>query len=344
MGLYRRGRTWWVRFQWDNQEIRQSARTTDRAEALEFEAKLRGDLRRIGRGGKARVSYRDAMERFVLEYLPELTQTSQTRYLTSARSLHSHFENLYLDEITRTKILDFVTKRKRDGVKAAGINRDLACLSSMLTKAADWELIDANPMMGMRGLRQTEPEGRLRYLTHDEFERLCQVSSDRLRPLIVFAVETGLRFEEQFSLTWNQVDLKRGEIHLVRTKNGTRRTVPLEPAAIRVLKSQPRHLKAPWVFWHDKGERYRTLRESFGTAVKNAGINDFTWHDLRHTFASWKAQAGIDMYKLQQLLGHKRPEMTQRYAHLRTADLKAELKRVRTKSGTHTKDRKTLRH
>jgi len=155
--------------------------------------------------------------------------------------------------------------------------------------------------------------------------------------MIVFAVETGLRFEEQFGLTWDRVDLVRKEIHVVRTKNGTARTIPLEPNAIAVLKALKRHIKEPWVFWHDKGERYVTVREAFGTAIRKAKIKDFTWHDLRHTFASWKAQAGIDMYRLQQLLGHKRPEMTQRYAHLRTDDLRAELERVRDTDGTESR-------
>jgi len=274
---------------------------------------------------------------FVEEHLPNLAETSKTRYLTSGRALYPHFIDCYLDEINKAKIAEFVRARKREGVKAAGINRDIACLSSMLSRAAEADMIDSNPMRGMPRLRQKEPPGRVRYLTRKEFDKLCEVSSEAHRRMIVFAVETGLRFEEQFGLTWDRVDLVRKEIHVVKTKNGTARTVPLEPDAIAVLKALKKHIKEPWVFWHDSGQRYVTLREAFGTAVKKAKIKDFTWHDLRHTFASWKAQAGIDMYRLQQLLGHKRPEMTQRYAHLRTDDLRAELERVRRPVGTESR-------
>lgn len=340
MGLYKRGKTWWVRFQSQGTEIRRSTRTTDRSEALDFEKKLQDDARKIRLGGRAKSTYRQGMQRFIMEYLPQLADTSQVRYLTSTRALHEHFKDVYLEDITKSRVAEFIAYRKREGVSPAGVNRDLACLSSMLTFAASCDIIDANPMKGMAKIRQREPEGRLRYLTKAEFTRLCAVSSAHLRNMIIFAVETGIRFEEQFSLTWQQVSLPRREIHLVGTKNGTSRMVPLEPAAVKVLRETPRHIKETWVFWHDDGQRYRTLRESFGTAVKKAKIKDFTWHDLRHTFASWKAQAGIDLYRLQQLLGHKRPEMTQRYAHLRTVDLKAELRRVRTKSGTHSRDKK----
>lgn len=340
MGIYRRGKTWWVRIQWDGQELRRSTRTADRAQALACEAKLRGDLRDIGQGGRPRATYKEALRRFVVEYLPKLAANSRTRYLTSARAAHPHFKDLYLDEITRKVMLQFIALRERDGVTPAGINRDVAFISSLLTRAAEKELIEVNPLRGMPGLRQEEPDGRLRFLSEDEYARLLDAAGDHLWPLIVFAVETGMRFSEQMGLTWDRVDLERGEVHLVRTKNGTRRTVPLEPAALRVLTAQMRHFKSPYVFWHDDGERYRTLRESFGTAVRKAEIKDFTWHDLRHTFASWKAQAGIDMYRLQQLLGHKHPAMTQRYAHLRTDDLRKELRRVRTKTGTHARDRK----
>jgi len=342
MGVYKRGGVWWVRFQWDKAEIRRSSRETSRDKALEFELKLKEDLKRVHRGGKPRVTYREAMEMFVEEHLPNLAETSRVRYLTSGRALYPHFIDCYLDEINKAKIAEFVRARKREGVKAAGINRDIACLSSMLSRAAEADMIDANPMKGMPRLRQKEPPGRVRYLTRTEFDRLCAKASEAHRRMIVFAVETGLRFEEQFGLTWDRVDLVRNEIHVLRTKNGTARTVPLEPPAIEVLKALKRHIKEPWVFWHDNGERYVTVREAFGTAVKKAKVKDFTWHDLRHTFASWKAQAGIDMYRLQQLLGHKRPEMTQRYAHLRTDDLRAELERVRyqprTEDGTHSKD------
>ena len=89
----------------------------------------------------------------------------------------------------------------------------------------------------------------------------------------------------------------------------------------------PRHIREPWVFWHDDGRRYTTIKTAFNAACRRAKIKDFRWHDLRHTFASWAVQDGMDLYRLSRLLGHKTMQMTARYAHLQTADLHEAVKR-----------------
>lgn len=338
MSVKKRGKYYWIRFQWNGQEIRRSARTASRVEALAYERKLKDEYGRIHRGGSPRRSYNETMTRFIEEYLPQLKFTSATRYLVSARALHPHFNNLYLDQINKGKLAEFVAYRKRSGVGNTGIRRDLACLSSMLSAALRWDWIDVNPVKGMDKRDLREGPGRLRYLTHEEFEKLCQNSPAHLLPLIQFAVETGMRFSEQLGLTWDQVDLKRQEVRLTDTKSGTPRSIPLTVKSVQILKSLPRHFREPWVFWYGEGRRYSVLRRSFQTALKNSGIKDFKWHDLRHTFATWARWNGIEIYKLRDLLGHSDIKMTLKYAHLGPKELRRVVNKMGTKPGTGHRD------
>jgi integrase len=130
-----------------------------------------------------------------------------------------------------------------------------------------------------------------------------------------------MRAGEIFALEWRHVDLDRAEVHIVTSKVGTPRTVPLSARAVAILRAQTRHLKCPRVFWRGKGEPRLEVPRSYRKAVERAEINDFTFHDLRHHFASRQVQNGMDLYRLGRILGHSRPETTQRYAHLATEHL-----------------------
>lgn len=313
--------------------------------AEDFERKLREDLGRLARGDKPRRTFEETAARFVREHLPSLLANSQRRYVTSIGQLRPHLQGKYIDEIDKVVVADIVSARKAQAVSGATINRDLACLSSILSSAVEWGWIDANVMLTIRkkGLKETQ---RVRFLTKAEFAQLCEVAAPHLVPMVIVAVETGLRFEEQLSLTWKQLDIKRREIRLPVTKNHEPRVVPLSPAALAQITAQPRHFKEEWVFWHGNGQRYVRLTRSLNTALRRAGITDFTWHDLRHTFATWAVRGDhdwleqpMDLYRLQRWLGHKSAAMTQRYAHLQTDDLHALVKEPPgTKAGTRSED------
>jgi integrase/recombinase XerD len=336
MSVYKRGKTYWIRFQFAGDEIRRSARTASRAEAVAFERELRGQLGRIARGGRVRRTYREAMERFLVEHCATLKLWSRRRYISSAKALHPFFKDLWLDQITRGRLAEFVATRRGEGMQSPTIRRDLACLSSMLTRACDeWEWIDANPVKAFskRALREAAP--RVRFLTRAEFDRLLAAAAPHLKPMLVVAVGTGMRLEEQLSLRWPQIDLGRREITLTETKTGAPRVIPLAGTVLGTLSGLPRHIREPWVFWHGDGQRFTTIKTAFLAACRRAKIKDFRWHDLRHTFASWKVQEGVDLYRLSRLLGHKTLAMTARYAHLQTADLHDA---VGTKVGTREGD------
>ncbi len=140
-----------------------------------------------------------------------------------------------------------------------------------------------------------------------------------LREIVAFALNTGMRQGEILDLRWPCVDLFRKTATIMRSKNGERRTIPLNQAVLDVLKSKAkvRHIKSDYLFSSGNGTRIieRNLQRAFGQAIERAKIKDFRFHDLRHTFATRLVQSGIDLYTVVKLLGHKDIRMTQRYAH-----------------------------
>jgi len=137
--------------------------------------------------------------------------------------------------------------------------------------------------------------------------------------MILFALNTGMRMGEIRALTWEAVDLFRKTVTVFRSKNGEQRTIPINSLVLDVLKSKAkvRSLKSDYVFPNDTYTLLDDshLRRAFRGAMKLCRIENFHFHDLRHTFATRLVQSGIDLYEVQCLLGHKSPIMTQRYAH-----------------------------
>lgn len=341
MAVYKRGSIYWVRFTWNGEEIRVSARTTSRAEAKAYEKELREQYGRIARGGQPRRTFVEALERYLTENLPDLKIKTQERYKTSSRMLLPHFEKLYLDQFTEARLAEYRSSRKAGGASNSTINRDMIVLSAVFRHAVeDWGWLKESPFKKIKKLK--EPKERVRYLTRghpgeadNEYQRLLAAANSKLRAMIIVAVGTGMRLEEQFSLTWPQVNFFRREITLTVTKSDRRRIVPMSDEVIAQISAQPRHIREPYIFWHGgDGKRYSNVRTAFETALRNAKIKDFTWHDLRHTFASWAVQDGMDIYKLSQIMGHSSVSVTMRYAHLRVDDLHKAMEGIGTKVGT----------
>jgi integrase len=148
---------------------------------------------------------------------------------------------------------------------------------------------------------------------------LLSLAGEWLQDIVVFAVNTGLRMGEILALTWGAVDLSRRTLTVLRSKNGERRTIPLNRTVLELLshRMKVRLSSTELVFWSEAGTKRDgpNLRRAFRLIVKKSRLDDFHFHDLRHTFATRMVQAGVDLYKVQRLLGHKSPQMTQRYAH-----------------------------
>jgi integrase len=337
--VYRRGRTYWVRFQWQGQTIRRSARTTIKAEALAYLIKLREEHLRVHRDGRPRHTFAQLVERFLAEHVVVLKPTTAKGYRGNIRLLYPHFSNLHLDQITKTRITEFISARRRAGAGNPAIRLDLACLSSMLSCAVGWEWLETNIVRNYDKRTVRKNPTRVRYLTDDEYGRLIDAASPYLRPMIALAVQTGMRVSELLSLEWRQVNLRRREITLIKTKTNAPRVIPLTDAAVTIIVTIARHPTSSFVFFKpETGERYGSIVIGFRGACRRARIKDFHFHDLRHTFASWSVQHGMDLYRLSRILGHTTLDMTRRYAHLATADLHEAIRQIGTFAGTEAAD------
>ncbi len=210
----------------------------------------------------------------------------------------------------------------------ATVNRYLSALSHALTIATrDYGWLDDSPMRKVT--RMKEPRGRVRFLSDDERERLLQACLDedpKLYLFVVLLLSTGMRHGEAMGLKWQDVDLVAGRITLHDTKNGERRVAPLVGKARELLRehAKVRPIESPLVF-HAVKNRFRTPWEK---ALKRAGIEDFRFHDLRHTAASYLAMNGATMAEIAEVLGHKTLAMVKRYAHLSEAHTTSVVERM----------------
>ncbi len=254
------------------------------------------------------------------------------RMAIACRRLQPHFTGLAVERIRRADVAKYIQARKGDGVSGSTINRELDLLSAAFNYARntlEWNV--QNPVTGMS---LKEPEGRLRWITREEAEKLILEASKEvhksphLADFIRLALNTGCRKNELLKLSWDRVDLAAGHIRLEgeNTKNGKRRIVPLSAVARSSLERRAQFRaehcpKSPWVFAHKNGERVQFMQNGFESACTRAGISDFRVHDMRHTCASWLVSAGVPLIEVKALLGHSSIEMTERYAHLAPENL-----------------------
>jgi len=162
--------------------------------------------------------------------------------------------------------------------------------------------------------RHKEPKARVRWITREEATILIGLLPPHIALIVEFALYTGLRKAEILSLKWENVNFAKGEI-VVIVKGGHWRTVPLSDAAIAVLQRAPREW--PEVF------DGKNLRKHFEAAVRSAGLVDFNFHDLRHTFATWNRRNGAALEIVQRALGHSSIQVTQKYAHVDDSEVRA---------------------
>jgi len=189
----------------------------------------------------------------------------------------------------------------------------------MLRLAVEWEIVPINPAQGVKTPKA--PAGRVRYLQPTELRVLLEASSESLRPVVALAVSTGMRRGEILGLRWLDVDMVNHRVLLPQTKNGEGRIAYLNQSALAVLRSLPFGAETKptdRLFQDGTPER---VSVAFGRACRKAGIEDFRFHDLRHTAASWMRMSGADIHTVAQLLGHKDLRMAARYQHLSPAFL-----------------------
>ncbi len=325
-GLYKRGNVYWVRYAGlDGRVIRESSGSSKFREAEALLIKRRQSIKE-GKQPEIKKIANYTFKELAGEYLQwaERQRCFRTKkgYILQ---LVEAFGHIPLRRFTTLLIEQYQTGRLNGGNKPATVNRLLATLRHMFTKAVEWDMVEEETLKRIRKVKLLQENNRrLRFLAKEEIQELLAHSDSHLKPIVVMALNTGCRKSEILNLQWDQVDLKHGFILLDKTKNGERREIPINGTLRENLESlftgtkeRTRRLDVPWVFYDTKtGKPYQDVKRSFHTALRKAGIKDFKFHDLRHCFASHLVMAGIDLTTVKELLGHKTLTMTLRYSHL----------------------------
>jgi len=313
MGIRKRGSVWWVDFTTPSGErVRRSTETEDRNEAEELHDRLKSEAWRVSKlKERPRRTWNAAVVRWLKEQAHKSSIESDRIHL---RWLDKHLSGVMLDDITRSRLDRLAAAKLGEGVTPATVNRVMEIVRAILRRCEhEWEWIDRAPKVRML----KEPTRRIRYLTHEEAGRLLKELPEHLADMAVFSLATGLRRANVTGLRWSQVDLenRRAWVHPDEAKARKAIPVPLNDDAVRSIRKQlGKHGEYVFSF---RGQPVRQVStKAWYAALTRAGIEDFRWHDLRHTWASWHIQGGTPLFALQELGGWESAEMVRRYAHL----------------------------
>lgn len=288
------------------------------------------------------------------KYLPyQTTRNAKTaeKIINTIKTGFPEFLNKQLSDITAYSIEKWRNQKKKAGLADSTINGYVASLKAALSRAVDWDLLDGHDLQKVKALKSDNTV--VRFLSGDELERLTstmrerdkrikderdnankfrqqrgyelfpelreQRFADHIEPIVLLTMHTGLRKSEVLGLRWDHVDLERKFITIEagNAKSGKIRHISLNPTALNVLKDWHEfHVDTVHVFEGEEGKALTDIKKGWTKLLKEAEIENFRFHDLRHHFASMLAMAGADMNSIRELLGHSSMEMTLRYAHL----------------------------
>jgi integrase len=349
-GIYKRGRVYWIAYAGlDGKIIRESSKSDKFKDAEALLGKQRQSIREGKKPETKRIgnhTFNDLVTDY-LKWAERQRGYAQKELVVS--QLKERFGPIPLRRFDTRLVEAYQSERlqsgKRElktgemaGNKPATINRHVATLKHMFTKAVEWDMVEEEILKRVRRAKMLEENNRrLRYLSKDECQALINACDPHLKPIVIMALNTGMRRGEILSLKWDNVDRENGFILLDHTKNGERREIPINATLRTTLEElfkgtakKPRRIDVPYVFYRmasddstgqstQTGKAFQRIDRSFMSACKRAKVRDFHFHDLRHTFASQLVMAGIDLTTVKELLGHKTLTMTLRYAHLAPA-------------------------
>lgn len=324
MSLKKRGNTWHIDFVAPSGErIRRSAGTADKKQAQELHDSLKAEAWRVQKmGDKPDYVWDEAALKFLKETQHKATHRDDVSRL---RWVQPYLTGKKLTEIDR-ELIRRLADIKASESSPATANRLLALIRSILRKAAlEWEWLDKLPRIKL----YKEAKRRVRWLTPEQVNTLLKELPPHLQDMMLFALSTGLRQANVLKLEWSQVDMARQVcwIHPDQAKARKAIHVPLNSSAMDVLLRQiGKHPHRVFTYKGNPSENANT--RAWRGALKRAGIENFRWHDLRHTWASWLAQQGTPLNVLQELGGWESETMVKRYAHLAPAQLVEHSERV----------------
>ena len=324
MALYKRDGIWWVDIRHKGKRIRKSTGTEIKDDAQRLYDQWKHELwSQANVKSLPNKTWMDAVVRWIDESTHKRSLVTDKIHLAW---LDQFLRTQTLSEIDRD-LIEFIAKKKeRSNVSLTTVNRILELIRAILNRAhKEWGWLDSTPVIRMRKIENK----RIRWLTKQEANQLLKELPSHLNEMASFTLATGLRESNVTQLKWAQIDLtkKHALIHADESKSKRPIPVPLNKQAIAILKAQIGK-NLIYVFTYQGKPVTRCNNHAWQKALKRAGINDFRWHDLRHTWASWHVQNGTPLHELQQLGGWSNYETVLRYAHLSSEHLRVAAERV----------------
>ncbi|HBD7398669.1 TPA: site-specific integrase [Legionella pneumophila] len=324
MALYKRDGIWWIDIFHQGKRIRKSTGTEIKQEAQHFHDQMKHGLW-LEKQVKSipNKTWMDAVVRW-------LDESKHKRSLATDKIhfawLDQHLRNKKLSDIDRDLIEAVAKKKEKTNVSLTTVNRILELIRAILNRAQkEWGWLESIPAIRMRKVENK----RIRWLTKQEANCLLKELPEHLKDMAAFTLATGLRESNVTQLKWNEINLtkKHALIHADESKSKRDIPVPLNKQAIAILDAQQG--KHPvYVFTYQGKPVTRCNNHAWRKALDRARIENFRWHDLRHTWASWHVQNGTPLHELQQLGGWSNYEMVLRYAHLSSEHLQNAAERI----------------
>jgi integrase len=331
------GRVWWIEY-YDHEKRLRRERIGPNKTAAEHRYREVISTRTEGRYIKKSPDASTLFKNLAAWYLnlPEVkAKRSYDRDQLTTRKLIPFFGECLLRDINPALVEAYRQKRLSEPsgrtpttlTAPATVNREVACLKTIFSKAVINRKAERNPVMGVKLLKENNKRDRI--LSPEEYARLLAHCPAHLKPIVKLAYYTGMRQGEILNLKWDRVDLSKahegkGFIHLKPedTKTIQGRSVPLNREMVEMFKAMPRGLPAVPVFTY-QGKSIGAVKRSFITACRRADIEDFTFHDLRHTFINNRRVEGHDYFRIMAATGHKTMSVFRRYNTVSKDELQA---------------------
>lgn len=338
---------WWIRWT-DQKGARHLEKAGRRGDAIDLLAKRRHEAllkKKLPEKLRGRKLMFSELSKDALAHSKEENGERSTHELSLKLAIIGEdFDNRAAEGITKQDIQNWLLEQAEEREwSPATRNRYQAAFSLVFRVAMDNEKVTVNPAARIK--RKAEHNERIRFLDGKEEARLMKVIHEKWPehiPALLISLHTGIRASEQFGkfgLKWPQVSLARKTLSLPRTKGRKPRHVQLNAIAIGSLKQLQGNRRNPQgpVFLNSDGGPLRSARDWFEKAVEKAGLEGYTWHCNRHTFASRLVMAGVDIRTVAQLMGHSTIQMTMRYAHLAPEHTQAAVDRLVSSGAVVTK-------
>ena len=355
-------KSWYVSFWKHDRKQSHKLGSADALTVAEARSMTKDFLARLVRGEEPdkKAERKLQLGEFIETYYGPWVETNRKSGKETMATLRSIFQFLFKKIIDELDIFEFEkwrTNRQKEGKKASTINRQVTALMAALNWGVERKLIDSNPLNNLKRLKERDSEKKVRYLILDEKTRLLTALDEReaqlragrenhnkwlsergketlpllgggfadyLKPLVLLAMNTGIRKGDLLALKWGDVSFATKTISFLprKTESEEPQHVPMNPTVVDTLKewSQQSSDTSPeaYLFPSSKkeGARMVSIKRSWNTVLKAAQIDNFRFHDLRHDFASQLVKEGVDLNVVRELLGHADMKMTLRYAHL----------------------------